>query len=232
MFRRKPKTTFDQLPQEAQKLILRFNTEWNMQDIAEGWAIVCWEKNKSLYHREGGTQLYMLHLMKQMIDEKVAFHKPVYEQIKWFKKTWVNYGPLRQGHFTLPDMVQFPQYLLPLMSKWISTLIQEKGFYPDWGPLEPSGIYPNSLQDSGLFGKLVNELREHPLLYLLWASMWYGKTTEAEYTNVLILLNQFIYLVASKFQNPELAASVLEELIVQDIDILKPGFLEHVKTCY
>ena len=231
MFRRKPKTTFEQLPQEAQKLILHFNAEWNMERITEGWAILCWENYKDLYHREGGTHLYMLHLMKQMLDGKVSFHKNPHEQIKWFEKTWISYVATkhRLSFKYFAETTQFPHFLLPLMDKWIKELILDQHYHPDWGQLETQEIYSNSLHDSGLQAKLINELRNHPLLYLLWGSMWYGETL---YENVWVLLNQFIYHVAPKFQNPEKVATVLEEIITRDLEAVKSGFLEHIDNCY
>lgn len=230
MFRRKPKTTFEQLPKDAQRLILHFNAEWNMQRITEGWAILCWERYKDLYHREGGVELYMLHLIKQMMEGKVAFHKSPYEQILWFKSTWLNFAPKHQITFNrLSRVTQFPHFLMPLMSKWLDELIVNQHYHPDWKQFESREIYPNSLQDSGLRGKLYHEIREHQALYLLWGSMWYGK---AEYENILILLAQFIYHVAPKFQNPEKVASVLEDIMVKDMDYIKGEFLEYIKNCY
>lgn len=230
MFRRKPKTTFDQLPKEAQRLILHFNAEWNMQRITEGWAILCWEKHKDLYHREGGVTLYMLHLLKQMIDGKIRFHKDPYYQMKWFNDTWVNFAPRCQ--ITLENFAkttQFPSFLLPLIDKWLTTLIFEKNFHPDWEQLAPYNIYQNSLTDSGLQPHLIHELRSHRVLYLLWGSMWCGKTN---YGDILVLLNQFLYIIAPKFQNPQLVQNVLDELMIQDLEAIKSGFLEHLKSCY
>lgn len=229
---RKPKikTTFDDLPQCAQRLVLDFNARWNTTLMVESWAISVWDKYKDFYHRYGGDTLYLLHLMKQLVNGKLSFHLNSYEQIEWIRTTYLNFSP-KHGiiYNDLAVTTQFPHFILDMMNNWLYRLTIEKRFHPNWEPLEAVNISPNSIHDSGLWPALMNELREHNLLYILWASNWHGKTT---YEHVLILTTEFIYMIAPKFQNPEMVLSVLEEIIVADVENIEKGFLEHIKTCY
>lgn len=230
MFRRKPKTTFEQLPESAQQLVLHFNAEWNSQKVAEKWAIDIWEKHKDFYRRDGGLSLYTLHLIRHLIDNKVCLHLKPQDQLIWFKRMWNDYQPSMSVLYnSLSKYIQFPHYLIPWINKWLEKTIFEKGFQPNWDSLTYGEVYKNSLTDSGLRTKLFTALRDDYLLYLLWASMWEGKTN---YDLIISLLSQFIYITSSKFQNTTEVQHLLEEIIVEDIGEVKQGFLEFLATCY
>lgn len=230
IFKRKSKTTFEDLPKDVQRLILNFNAEWNTSRMVESWAIMAWDKEKDLYHRAGGDQLYMLHLMAQLIEGKIQFHCNTYQQVDWIRKTYTNYAPkygLSYGR--LAEVTQFPTYILKLMDKWLMELVMVQKYHPDWEPLRVVNISPNSISDIGLWPSLMNELREHNLLYILWASNWHGKSN---YMQILVLLHQFLSIIAPKFQNPDKVYQILDEIIGFDLPTVKEGFLEYLKNCY